>query len=69
MKPDPGLEATRRAREEISHEHDNDPKRLVEYFMEYQRRFSDRLRWSHGGDEVATTAEQDAAADGATRRS
>ena len=50
MRSDLGLEPTRKVRKEISHEHDNNPRRLVEYYMEYQRRFSDRLRWAHDGD-------------------
>ena len=40
---DPGLEAVRRAREEISREHDNDPRKLVEYYMALQERHVDRL--------------------------
>jgi len=38
-----GVEAVRRAREEISREHDNDPWRLVEYYMAMQERHKDRL--------------------------
>lgn len=38
-----GIEAVRRARKEISREHDNDPRRLVEYYMELQERHKDRL--------------------------
>lgn len=70
MKPDPGLEPTRKVRKEISREHDNDPRRLGEYFMEYQRRFSDRLRWARDGDhEPKRTAEQgDSAGDAARHR-
>jgi len=40
MKADLGLESTREVRKSISREHGNDPRRLVEYYMEYQRRFS-----------------------------
>ena len=40
---DEGIEAVRRAREEISHQHDNDPRRLVEYYMALQERHKDRL--------------------------
>ena len=69
MKPDPGLEATREVRKRISREHDNDPRRLVEYYIEYQRRFSDRLRWAPGtAREPAEAAEQGAAASGASHR-
>ena len=38
-----GVEAVRRAREAISREHDNDPKRLVEYYVALQERHKDRL--------------------------
>jgi len=51
MKTDPGLEPTREARTSISREHANDPRRLVEYYLEYQRRFADRLRWARGQTE------------------
>ena len=44
MNTDRGLEATRAVREKISHEHGNDPRRLVEYYIKYQERFADRLR-------------------------
>ncbi len=40
---DNGLEAVRRAREEISREHGNDPRRLVEYYMKLQARHKERL--------------------------
>jgi hypothetical protein len=40
---DKGIEAVRRAREEISREHNNDPRRLVEYYMALQERHKDRL--------------------------
>ncbi len=69
MKPDLGLKPTREARTKISREHGNDPRRLVEYYMEYQRRFSARLRWAHRADQEPTeAAEQDDAPDGAARR-
>ncbi len=38
-----GIEAVRRAREEISREYDNDPRRLVEYYIVLQERHRDRL--------------------------
>lgn len=44
MQPDPGLEPTREVRKQISRDLGNDPRRLVEYYMEYQRKFVDRLR-------------------------
>jgi hypothetical protein len=55
MNPDPGLEPTREVRKSISREHGNDPRRLVEYYMEYQRRFSDRLRWARTSDREPKT--------------
>lgn len=61
MKPDPGLEATREVRTRISREHGNDPRRLVAYYMEYQQRFTERLRWVSVPDrERKQAAEQQA---------
>ena len=68
MKPDPGLKATREVRRKISGELANDPRRLVEYYMNYQRRFSHRLRWAPGTDqETNEAAEQADATDDAPR--
>ena len=65
MKPDPGLQPTRDIRLKISHEFANDPRRLVEYYMAYQRRFGARLRPAPGaGSQVSEeAAEQPDAAD------
>jgi hypothetical protein len=61
MKPDPGLEPTRDVRTKISREHGNDPRRLAAYYMEYQQRFADRLRWASAPErERKQTAEQQA---------
>ena len=69
MKPDPGLEPTREVRRSISREHGNDPRRLVEYYMEYQRRFGERLRWAGAPDrEPKGTAEHADPADDTPRR-
>lgn len=61
MSIDRGLEATRAIREKISREHDNDPRRLVEYYMRYQEKFADRLRRApglvQGSDEGAEQAD------------
>ena len=66
--PDLGLEATRAAREKISREHGNDTRRLVEHYMDYQRRFADRLRWASGtGPEPEETAEDPAVTDAGTQ--
>lgn len=44
MRSDPGLQPTREVRKRISRGLGNDPRRLVEYYMEYQRKLADRLR-------------------------
>jgi hypothetical protein len=68
MKGDPGLQATRAIREKISREHGNDARRLVEHYMDYQRRFADRLRWAPGtGAEPEETAEDAAVSDAGTQ--
>jgi hypothetical protein len=67
--PDPGLEATRAIREKISREHGNDAKRLVEYSIEHQRRFADRLRWAPGtGPEADESTEDAVVTDAGTQR-
>jgi hypothetical protein len=43
MKPDPTLARVREARHRISEKHDHDPKRLIEYYMELQKRHGERL--------------------------
>ncbi|MBN2494615.1 MAG: hypothetical protein JXR96_08510 [Deltaproteobacteria bacterium] len=50
MSTERGLEACRAARETISREHGNDPRRLVEYYIRYQEKFADRLRRAPGSD-------------------
>ena len=66
MSSDRGLESTRAVRAEISREHGNDPRTLLEYYLEYQKRFADRLR---PAQEERRVVEQRHAADGAARRS
>lgn len=69
MSNDPGLDATRAVREKISHEHGNDPRRLVEYYIKYQARFADRLRRAPGSEqEPGEAAEPGDAADVAPPR-
>ena len=69
MNGDPGLQATRTIREKISREHGNDARRLVEHYMDYQRRFADRLRWAPGtGPEPGETAEDAAVAEAQIQR-
>ena len=46
MKPDLGLEPTRQIREEISKEFDNDPRKLVEHYLNFQKTFEGRLRYA-----------------------
>ena len=60
MKTDPGLQPTRAIREKISRELGNDPRRLVEYYMSYQRRFADRLRPAPASDEIRNEAAEQA---------
>jgi hypothetical protein len=69
MKPDPGLQPTRDIRLRISRDLGNDPRRLVEYYMDYQRRFADRLRPAPGTDHLRDEAtEQADAMDAASPR-
>lgn len=51
MNVDSGIKATRAIREAISREHGNDPRRLISYYMEYQKRFAGRLRYGPGPGE------------------
>ena len=62
-KTDPALEAIRKVRREISREFDNDPARLIEHYMELQRRVQ-RARLVQGTDDDdggISTADRDAA--------
>jgi len=69
MSTDRGLEATRAIREKISRELDNDPRRLVEYYIRYQERFADRLRRAPGsGQGSAAPAEEADSPDAASPR-
>ncbi len=45
MIPDPTLARIREARHRISEKCGHDPRRLVEYYMEVQKQYSDRLVW------------------------
>jgi hypothetical protein len=44
MKPDAAIERTRDARRGISNRFGDDPAKIVEYYMEMQKRFAARLR-------------------------
>lgn len=61
MKTDPGIEPTREARRAISRELDHDAVKLVQHYVDLQKRFSDRLR--HSGKEEPVPAEQSAEPD------
>jgi hypothetical protein len=43
MSTDPAIETVRAARRKISQEHDNDPARLLEHYVELQKKFAARL--------------------------
>jgi hypothetical protein len=59
MRPDPAIEIVRRVREEISDDVGHDPAKLIERYLELQKRFSDRLQRApieedeHVGDDAA----------------
>lgn len=63
MSDDPVLDEVRRVRREISQEHGNDTRRLVEHYLEYQKQFRDRLRPPpEGARDQETSEESDEAA-------
>jgi len=43
MKTDPTVDRIRQIRHEISEECDHDPKKLIEYYMKYQKKYKGRL--------------------------
>ena len=55
MKPDLGMESTRQVRERISREFDNDPRRLVEHYLDFQKKFEDRLRYSPSSESTQSS--------------
>lgn len=59
MRTDPGLQPTRDVRERISRDLGNDPRRILEYYMEYQRRFGARLRRPPDGKRAAEQGDAD----------
>jgi hypothetical protein len=64
MKTDAAIKRTRDARRDISAGAGDDPVRLVEYYMEVQKRFAARLCPGPGtAQEGHGMAEQDLAAD------
>ncbi len=54
MGDDAGIEAVRAVRREISRQFDNDPAKIIRYYMEMQIRFRGRLR---SGPEEVTAAD------------
>jgi hypothetical protein len=54
------LEAVRDARKKISREHGNDPKKLVEHYLEYQKELGDSVIWfvPPEADDEATKEDQ-----------
>ncbi len=62
-KTDPGLEAIRKVRHEISREFENDPARLVEHYMALQRRMPSTTKLVQGpaDDSDLKAPEKDAA--------
>lgn len=43
MKDDPAIQWIREVRHQISAEFDHDPRKLLEYYMELQKKYEDRL--------------------------
>ncbi len=43
QKDDPTIERIRKARHQISEEHGHDPQRLVEYYVELQKKYERQL--------------------------
>lgn len=57
--PDTGMDAVRRAREQISRLHGNVPRRLVDYYMKLQESHRDRLVESKGGPVAAVCPDKE----------
>ncbi len=43
MKDDPAIAKIREVRHRISAEHDHDPRKVVDYYIEMQKKYQDRL--------------------------
>ena len=43
MYPDPALDEIREVRHRISEQFGHDPRKLIEYYMELQKEYADRL--------------------------
>lgn len=57
MKIDPAIELTRDARRRISASANDDPAKLVEYYIKMQERFTERLRRGTGTPEQQLPAD------------
>lgn len=67
MPNDPAIDAVRAARIQISKEFGDDPTRLIAHYIEFQKRYADRLL--HGPDgEPGSAAQLAVATDGTSRR-
>jgi hypothetical protein len=61
MSIDPAIETVRAARRKISQECENDPRRVIEHYVELQKRFCGRL--IHGPEESEDADQEGAAPD------
>jgi len=57
MRQDPTIERVRQTRREISQEFGHDPRKLVEHYKKYQKRFSERLVTRPGARAMAPSSE------------
>jgi len=51
MKDDPAIAKIREVRHRISEEHDHDPRKVVEYYIEMQKQYRERLVESSADEE------------------
>ncbi len=51
MKDDPAIAKIREVRHRISEEHDHDPRKVVEYYIEMQKQYRERLVESPANEE------------------
>jgi hypothetical protein len=62
-KDDPAIETVRAARRRISEELGNDPSKVIDHYIEYQKKFGDRLQPLSSDAEGAKAVEEDVAPD------
>jgi len=58
MHEDPAVARVREVRQRISRQFDNDPKKLVEHYMQLQERHKDRLLDSAGHKPVKESSQR-----------